>query len=103
MVSARLVQAYETLVDPAKRNAYDEKLRAEEALIERAEETGKGGARVSPAAASAEIREKIAHQNYLRAKELIEKKDYFPAIQMQEAVRKVANLVELNGIEPSTS
>ena len=90
VVSARLALAHETLVHPAKRNAYDEKLRAEEALIERASETGKGSAKVSPSAASAEIREKVAHQNYLRAKELIEKKDYFPAIQMlQEAVRLV--------------
>lgn len=90
VLSARLAQAYETLVHPAKRNAYDEKLRAEEKLIERASDTAKGRARVSPPDASKEIREKIAYQNYLRAKELIEKKDYFPAIQMlQEAVRLV--------------
>ena len=60
------------------------------AVFERASETGKGRARVSQSDASPEIREKIAHQNYLRAKELIEKKDYFPAVQMlQEAVRLV--------------
>jgi curved DNA-binding protein CbpA len=90
VLSARLAQAYEILVHSAKRNAYDEKLRAEETLIEKASETGKGRASVSPSDASEEIRKEIAHQNYLRAKELIEKKDYFTAIQMlQEAVRLV--------------
>ncbi len=86
VLSHRLEEAYETLSQVATREAYDRTIRKGEALLIE-------GMHESPLAPpERQSREKIrrwtASRNYKRAQELIEQKDYYPAIQMlEEAVQ----------------
>jgi hypothetical protein len=78
-VFERMKAAYDTLSDPEKRALYDQSLDAAPASI-LAPETA-----VDP-----EMRKKQALQNFRRARQLIEEKDYHPAVEMlREAVRFV--------------
>lgn len=83
-VFERMKTAYETLSDSEKRALYDQSLDAAPASI-LAPETA-----VDP-----EMRKKQALQNFRRAKQLIEEKDYHPAVEMlREAVRFVPDNAE---------
>lgn len=76
-VFERMKKAYEALGDPDKRALYDQSLDAAPAPILNAE-------------ADPEMRRKLATQNFRRARQLIEDKDYHPAVEMlREAVRFV--------------
>jgi curved DNA-binding protein CbpA len=75
-VFARLKTAYDTLVDPAARAGYD--LELEETPAFSAEDTER----------DPEAGRVLAAKNFSRAAELIDAKDYFPAIELlREAVR----------------
>jgi molecular chaperone DnaJ len=81
-VFERLKKAYEELADPARRAKYDQALDAPQEVV------------VDPTADPA-ARRRLASQNFRRAKELIEEKDFFPAIEMLlEAVRFVPDNAE---------
>ncbi|HTY41308.1 MAG TPA: DUF4388 domain-containing protein [Thermoanaerobaculia bacterium] len=76
-VFERMKKAYETLSDPDKRALYDQSLDAAPAPVLTAE-------------ADPEMRKKLATQNFRRARQLIEDKDYHPAVEMlREAIRFV--------------
>jgi curved DNA-binding protein CbpA len=78
-VFERMKAAYEALSDPEKRAVYDHGLDAAPASILAPE-----------SAVDPEMRKKQATQNFRRAKQLIEEKDYHPAVEMlREAVRFV--------------
>ncbi len=84
-VFERMKQAYEILSSPENRTAYDESLDAAPAPMLMAD---------GPAS-SPEARKKLAAQNFRRARELIEQKDYHPAVEMlREAVRFVPDNAE---------
>ncbi len=81
-VFERMKKAYESLSDPEKRALYDQSLDAAPAPVINVE-------------ANPEMRKKLAAQNFRRAKELIEAKDYHPAVEMlREAVRFVPDNAE---------
>ncbi len=81
-VFERMKKAYETLAEPEKRALYDQSLDAAPAPILTAE-------------ADPEMRKKLAAQNYRRARQLIEDKDYHPAVEMlREAIRFVPDNAE---------
>jgi curved DNA-binding protein CbpA len=81
-VFERMKKAYETLADPDKRALYDQSLDAAPAPILTAE-------------SDPEIRKKLAAQNFRRARQLIEDKDYHPAVEMlREAVRFIPDNAE---------
>ncbi len=83
-VFERMKKAYETLSDAEKRALYDTSLDAAPPPPVMAE-----------AAADPEMRKKQATQNYRRARQLIEEKDYHPAVEMlREAVRFVPDNAE---------
>jgi tetratricopeptide (TPR) repeat protein len=78
----RMKKAYETLSDPEKRALYDQSLDAAPAPMMTAE-------------ADPEMRKKLAAQNFRRARQLIDDKDYHPAVEMlREAVRFVPDNAE---------
>jgi tetratricopeptide (TPR) repeat protein len=78
-VFERMKAAYEALSDPEKRAVYDHGIDAAPASILAPE-----------SAVDPETRKKQATQNFRRAKQLIEEKDYHPAVEMlREAVRFV--------------
>ncbi len=84
VLARRLREAHETLSHPGSREAYDQTIRKAHAVL------SEGSA--EPPAAERRSREKIrrwtASCNYRRAQELIEQKDFYPAIQMlEEAVQ----------------
>ena len=81
-VFERMKKAYETLSDADKRALYDQSLDAAPAPVLMAE-------------ADPEMRKKLATQNFRRARQLIEDKDYHPAVEMlREAVRFVPDNAE---------
>jgi tetratricopeptide (TPR) repeat protein len=78
-VFERMKQAYETLSDAEKRALYDQGLDAAPPSL-----------LMTESAADPEMRKKLAAQNFRRARQLIEEKDYHPAVEMlREAVRFV--------------
>ena len=78
-VFERMKVAYETLSDPDKRALYDQGLDAAPASM-----------LASESAVDPEMRKKQALQNFKRAKQLIEQRDYHPAVEMlREAIRFV--------------
>jgi tetratricopeptide (TPR) repeat protein len=80
----RMKAAYETLSDADKRALYDQSLDAAPASLLMAD------APLDPG-----MRKKLAAQNFRRARQLIEEKDYHPAVEMlREAVRFVPDLAE---------
>ncbi len=84
-VFERMKTSYETLSDPDKRALYDQSLDAAPAstLMTDAPTT------------DPEARKKLATQNFRRARQLIEEKDYHPAVEMlREAVRFVPDSPE---------
>jgi curved DNA-binding protein CbpA len=83
-VFERMKKAYETLSDPENRALYDQALDAAPVSTI-----------VPEAGSDPEMRRKQASQNFRRARELIEDKDYHPAVQMlREAVRFVPDNAE---------
>jgi tetratricopeptide (TPR) repeat protein len=94
VLSARLAEAHAVLANPDARKIYDDTVRQGERVIEQAA-SATGNQRLAlngEETSSAEVRMAMAAQNYERAKELIQARDYFPAIQMlEEAVRFVPN------------
>jgi len=89
VLSGRLRAARDTLLNPAAREAYGQKIQEAPSFLAE----GANGRR-SPAP-SAKIRQWTASQNYQKAKQLIEAKDFFPAIQMLiEAVHFVPDSPE---------
>lgn len=81
-VFERMKKAYETLSEPEKRALYDQSLDAAPAPVLTAE-------------SDPEMRKKQAMQNFRRARQLIEDKDYHPAVEMlREAVRFVPDNAE---------
>ena len=84
-VFERMKSAYETLSDADKRALYDQSLDAAPAAALLTD---------SPTA-DPEVRRKLALQNFKRARQLIEEKDYHPAVEMlREAVRFVPENAE---------
>jgi curved DNA-binding protein CbpA len=84
-VFERMRAAYEALSDADKRALYDQSLDATPPSLLNSE---------SPTA-NPEVRRRQAAQNFRRAKELIEEKDYHPAVEMlREAVRFVPDNAE---------
>jgi len=84
-VFERMRAAYEVLSDPDKRALYDQSLDATPPSLLTSE---------TPTA-DPEVRRRLAAQNFRRAKELIEEKDYHPAVEMlREAVRFVPDNAE---------
>jgi len=86
VLSQRLREAHETLSRPESRAAYDLTIRKAEALLV------EGSSETPLAAPERRTREKVrrwtASCNFRRAQELIEEKDFYPAIQMlEEAVQ----------------
>jgi curved DNA-binding protein CbpA len=80
----RMKSAYETLSDREKRALYDQGLDAAPPSL-----------LMSESAANPEMRKKLAAQNFRRARQLIEEKDYHPAVEMlREAVRFVPDNAE---------
>jgi curved DNA-binding protein CbpA len=80
----RMKKAYETLADREKRALYDQGLDAAPPSLLMRE-----------SAADPEMRKKLAAQNFRRARQLIEEKDYHPAVEMlREAVRFVPDNAE---------
>jgi tetratricopeptide (TPR) repeat protein len=78
-VFERMKKAYEALSDPEKRALYDQGLDAAPPSLLMTENT-----------TNPEMRKKLAAQNFRRARQLIEEKDYHPAVEMlREAVRFV--------------
>jgi tetratricopeptide (TPR) repeat protein len=83
-VFERMKRAYETLSEPDKRALYDQSLDAAPAPPVMTSE-----------AADPEMRKKLAAHNFRRARQLIEDKDYHPAVEMlREAVRFVPDHAE---------
>lgn len=81
-VFERMKKAYETLAEPDKRALYDQSLDAAPAPLLTAE-------------SDPEMRKKLATQNFRRARQLIEDKDYHPAVEMlREAVRFIPDNAE---------
>jgi tetratricopeptide (TPR) repeat protein len=81
-VFERMKKAYEALSDPDKRALYNQSIDAAPAPVLTAE-------------ADPEMRKKLATQNFRRARQLIEDKDYHPAVEMlREAVRFVPDNAE---------
>lgn len=79
VVFERLKTAFEVLSDPEKRGQYDATLT--ESSVP---------AMIAESASSPAARKEIAAQSYRRARQLIEEKDYHPAVEMlREAVRSV--------------
>jgi tetratricopeptide (TPR) repeat protein len=84
-VFERMKKAYETLSDPESRAMYDQSLDATPPPLLATE-----GPSADP-----EVRKKLAAQNFRRARQLIEEKDYHPAVEMlREAVRFVPDNAE---------
>jgi len=84
-VFERMKRAYEALSDPESRALYDQSLDAAPPPLLVTE-----GPSADP-----EMRKKIAAQNFRRARQLIEEKDYHPAVEMlREAVRFVPDNAE---------
>ena len=84
-VFERMKTSYETLSDPDKRALYDQSLDAAPASLLMAD---------APTT-DPEARKKLATQNFRRARQLIEEKDYHPAVEMlREAVRFVPDSPE---------
>ena len=84
-VFERMKKAYEALSDPEKRALYDHELDATPAQV-----LGTDVPSTDP-----EVRKKLAMQSFRRAKELIEEKDFHPAVEMlREAVRFVPDNAE---------
>lgn len=84
-VFERMKKAYEALSEPEKRALYDQELDATPAPM-----LGGDAPETDP-----EVRKKLAMQSFRRAKELIEEKDYHPAVEMlREAVRFVPDNAE---------
>jgi tetratricopeptide (TPR) repeat protein len=82
-VFERMKKAYESLSDPESRALYDQSLDAAPPPM------------LEAPSADPEMRKKIAAQNFRRARQLIEEKDYHPAIEMlREAVRFVPDNAE---------
>jgi curved DNA-binding protein CbpA len=82
-VFERMKKAYETLSDPESRALYDQSLDAAPPPM------------LEAPSADPEMRKKIAAQNFRRARQLIEEKDYHPAIEMlREAIRFVPDNAE---------
>jgi curved DNA-binding protein CbpA len=83
-VFERMKSAYATLSDADNRALYDQSLDAAPAPMDLGETS-----------TDPEARKKLATQNYRRARELIEDKDYHPAVEMlREAVRFVPDNAE---------
>lgn len=83
-VFERLKEAHGVLSNPARRAEYDASLAAAPVPIA-----------VAEASSDPQARKQLATQNYRRARQLIEKKDYYPAIEMlREAVRFVPDNAE---------
>jgi curved DNA-binding protein CbpA len=81
-VFERMKKGYETLSDPDKRALYDQSLEAAPAPVLTAE-------------TDPEMRKKLAAQNFRRARQLIDDKDYHPAVEMlREAIRFVPDNAE---------
>jgi len=84
-VFERMRAAYETLSEADKRALYDQSLDATPPALLMTETT----------TTNPEARRKLAAQNFRRARELIEEKDYHPAVEMlREAVRFVPDNAE---------
>jgi curved DNA-binding protein CbpA len=84
-VFERMKAAYEDLSDPDRRVLYDQSLDAAPPPLLMSE---------APTA-DPEMRKKLAAQNFRRARQLIDEKDYHPAVQMlREAVRFVPDNAE---------
>ncbi len=84
-VFERMRVAYETLSEADKRAIYDQSLDAAPPSLIMSE---------TPSA-DPEMRRRLAAQNFRRAKQLIEEKDYHPAVEMlREAVRFVSDNAE---------
>jgi tetratricopeptide (TPR) repeat protein len=84
-VFERMKNAYESLSDADKRALYDQSLDA----------TPVSALLTDGPSADPEVRKKLAMQNFKRAKQLIEEKDYHPAVEMlREAVRFVPENAE---------
>jgi tetratricopeptide (TPR) repeat protein len=82
-VFERMKTAYEILAEPDKRALYDHSLDAAPASL------------LASGAVDPETRKKQATQNFRRARQLIEEKDYHPAVEMlREAVRFVPDNAE---------
>lgn len=82
-VFERMKTAYEILSEPDKRALYDQSLDAAPASL------------LASGAVDPETRKKQATQNFRRARQLIEEKDYHPAVEMlREAVRFVPDNAE---------
>lgn len=85
-VFERMKKAYEALSDQEKRALYDQELDATPASVLGAE---------TPSA-DPEVRRKLAMQSFRRARQLIEEKDYHPAVEMlREAVRFIPDNSEI--------
>jgi hypothetical protein len=84
-VFERMKNAYETLSDADKRALYDQSL----------DTTPVSTILTEGPTADPEVRKKLAMQNFKRAKQLIEEKDYHPAVEMlREAIRFVPENAE---------
>ena len=83
-VFERMKSANETLSDPQKRADYDSSLAADPVPVH-----------VVESVADPKARQQLAAQNFKRAKQLIEEKDFHPAVEMlREAIRFVPDNAE---------
>ncbi|MGH9365748.1 MAG: tetratricopeptide repeat protein, partial [Thermoanaerobaculia bacterium] len=87
--------AHEVLANPVFRKAYDRKITEAPALVLPGAKGPTGAELPQPTGGSAKIQHLTASANYRKALELIEKKDYFPAIEMlRESVHFVPDSAE---------
>ena len=83
-VFERMKAAYEVLSDPDRRAAYNGTLAEEPVPVA-----------ISESVADPQARKQLAAQNFKRAKQLIEEKDFHPAVEMlREAIRFVPDSAE---------